>query len=397
MKIFTTAKVFTAMMLYSTAGITTANVINNDIDFSASNQSLFNSPFPSAGFDKEYNLSSADLLGGSLLGFDIPTVAVKATISADSGTVKESTFNGVLSLEYQETQATAGISRLGLTFQGQESYFESIFGIKGEVEAIFTMPDSSSFSLLENLGPMLEPKETYVAALAPQQVEANDDAVGVGPSKEGTISMAGQNFGYKATLGAEIVVNQNTTLSNRVISGTIIARHESLTSIKKTDFSISSNNLSIVEMDLAMDGNWDLSFSDITFSSTMAHVFSVSPTITAGLELTHDLDCGSFDFKCDAQVKLAKTVNEGFSFKEAFGPFLPQKIQASSLFYTANNAFDPFSINVGNSTSNPPTPPVPPVPPVDNNNPTAVSEPSTLAIFALGLMGLASRRFKKQC
>jgi len=31
-----------------------------------------------------------------------------------------------------------------------------------------------------------------------------------------------------------------------------------------------------------------------------------------------------------------------------------------------------------------------------NGNSTEVPEPSTLAIFALGIMGLASRRFKKQ-
>jgi hypothetical protein len=33
---------------------------------------------------------------------------------------------------------------------------------------------------------------------------------------------------------------------------------------------------------------------------------------------------------------------------------------------------------------------------VDGGAATAVPEPSTLAIFALGIMGLASRRFKKQ-
>jgi len=42
-----------------------------------------------------------------------------------------------------------------------------------------------------------------------------------------------------------------------------------------------------------------------------------------------------------------------------------------------------YTINVGNVST-------------ANNDPTNVPEPSTLAIFALGIMGLASRRFKKQ-
>lgn len=394
MKILTTTKVFTAMMLYSTAGIATANVITNDINFSASNQSLFVAPFPSAAFEQEYNFSSASILGNTLLGYDIPTIAVKTKITADSGTVNNSTFNGVLAIEYQENQAAIGTSALSLDFSGMMSNFDSIFGIKAEVEAIFTAPnDGDSISLKENLGPLLEPNESYMAALDTQKIKASDDAVGVGPAKEGTMTVAGVEVDYKATLGAEMVVNQTTTLSNRVISGTITATHGSMGSTE-TNFSIDSSGISTVDMDLGFDGGWELSISEINFSSMMTHLFSVSPTITAGLELSNpflntDGGCGTFAAKC----KGIREMNDKFSFKQPFGPFVPQQVAATSLSYSTSNVFDTFSINVGGNTNNPPNPPVPPVNPI---NPTAVPEPSTLAIFTLGLMGLASRRFKKK-
>ena len=109
-------------------------------------------------------------------------------------------------------------------------------------------------------------------------------------------------------------------------------------------------------------------------------------------------------------VVLHLCVNEKVQFKQSngwwgylfYGPghpaFNTERIFGRSLknalvLNLDNEPFETFANN-GNPTllyresiSAPPPPPPPP---------SVVSGPNTLAIFALGLMGLASRRFKKQ-
>jgi hypothetical protein len=243
----------------------------------------------------------------------------------------------------------------------------------------------------------LAPNQNYDAALAPQEIKKSNTAVGVGPAYEGTLEVLGTEVGYKATFGAELVVKQTTTLLERLIFGKITATHQSAGS-RVASFSINSDGTTNVDIDLDIAGIWELSISDISFSTAMKHLFTVAPTLTAGLELInpdYESECtgytkGLCEKGRELLSKKIKESNEKLSFKkDDFVDFSTDEITAAKLHYISSNSFDSFLINVGDM-------PTPPVPPIDPNNPTAVPEPSTLAIFALGIMGLASRRFRKQ-
>jgi len=349
------SKVFVGVVLASATSIASAAIISNNVSFSAKNQNMFLAPFPTLSFEKDYSFSSLDILGGSeILGYEVPTIEATTTITADSGTVKRSTFNGVVDIDYQNVILQPGLTSLSLDFTGALSVFDSAFGVQADIEAKFTTPAGNSFALQDAFGPLLSIDDSnYISQLADQTLFGEDNIVSVGPSLQNALEFAGETINYTATVGGELTVKQETVLSNKQIIGKIIATHEASNKQVEKTFSLDALNSSPIDLMLDLSGKWDLTLSDLSFSSDMDHSFSFVPTLKAGIEFDLNSECAIY---CsNPKWTGIREVSRQLSFEKEFEPFSPVDFTSQSLAYEDTSVFSSFSIDVGTDRSDDPT------------------------------------------
>lgn len=131
---------------------------------------------------------------------------------------------------------------------------------------------------------------------------------------------------------------------------------------------------------LAVNNPWHTLGSDFLLGSGAGHTIRFSEAIkTFGLDFgVHHPDTVTFTLSSGEQFLMEHAGGQEYNF---FGVISDIAFNSVSWSSNSGSATTMYTDNISYNTTGPTS---------------TVPEPSTLAIFALGIMGLASRRFKKQ-
>lgn len=342
---------FVAVLACLNVRIAQAASFTQFLGFSASDQSIWGPAGSTTGFDFSDSVS-----------FDIPlglgSASVGYGIGASSGAVSVG-FDGTMSVDYTGSLSVPGTTSLSLGYQGKP------FGITCEGGGFciptITLPGGTLSSSLGahaqltssagNVGPdfTLETDAIFIPTLG-AAVNVSDSITAI---QLPVIDV------FVAAAGVQMGVTQDINFVANAIEGSLLYSLQGSGVTNFTSFSFGNSGANL-DVDLMEAGVWDFWFSD----QTLANTFSTSFNLDLGVFASTEVGCGFFLLEsCEISTNLISP--------NVFN------VDPFALAFNSINNTNGFSIEVGGGG------PASPLP-----------EPSTFALFAIGLLGVRLARRK---
>jgi len=311
------------------------------LDFEAGKQSLWGPGGVAASFHAEGGV------GNATLGFNY---AAKAS----TGTVENASFDGLLKYAYEDSPLLGDASVVRFNFTGASG--------GGLIDTLFGASLTTEYRILGGegciycLGASLDINKSFTPAL--------DTSFSASDIATPATAAVGPNIGVaEGTAGVDIDVKQTSTLRGNGISGTVTAVNRETGAARSSTLDILDGGLFDVDLGLDLAGLWDVTLTSLTLDNSFFSAFAVS--FVPFVQYTIGVGCG------DAGTNSDNGLLCGGDGRAAWN--LPN----ISLGTTQTFALTFNQLNLRAFTID-----------VLDRAPTAVPEPSPLALLAGGLCAL---------